>query len=401
LSEATKTFTMLLAGIAAISLLVGGIGIMNIMLVSVTERTREIGVRKALGARRRDIMLQFLVEALVLCLAGGALGIALGVGAARMTERMLSWSVAVAPAAVFLAFGFAGAVGVFFGIWPARRAARLDPLISLRYEQRADRARASVTLCPHRRRTQRPGVQPASHATRHSRTARTPSAGDGAVLLDQPSSRPAPACRDGLSQGALHPAPHTHRPVATALAAPRTLLHALLLPGFHQLVPLRTLLVGKYGSRCPRRRTRLLAHCLHLGAHRLTLLGGHLGATLAHLRAQLSPLLRRHLLTALLHLRASCGALLRRELRPLRHVLLHPGACRRELLLLLIANCFQLRDLVGSELQGLPFREHGRGYTTAHAHALTGRVLWLLCLRVQRRQHQCQRYDILSHRVLP
>src|SRR5690606_27969164 len=166
-------------------------------------------------------------------------------------------------------------------------------------------------------------------------------------------------------------------------------------------VPLRTLLVGKYGSRCLRRRTRLLAHCLHLGAHHLTLLGGHLGATLAHLRAQLSPLLRRHLLTALLHLRASCGALLRRELRPLRHVLLHPGACRRELLLLLIANCFQLRDLVGSELQGLPFREHGRGYTTAHAHALTGRVLWLLCLRVQRRQHQCQRYDILSHRVLP
>jgi len=134
LSEATKTFTMLLAGIAAISLLVGGIGIMNIMLVSVTERTREIGVRKALGARRRDIMLQFLVEALVLCLAGGALGIALGVGAARMTERMLSWSVAVAPAAVVLAFGFAGAVGVFFGIWPARRAARLDPIIALRYE---------------------------------------------------------------------------------------------------------------------------------------------------------------------------------------------------------------------------------------------------------------------------
>src|SRR5690606_2454826 len=189
---------------------------------------------------------------------------------------------------------------------------------------------------------------------------------------------------------------------ATALAAPRTLLHALLLPGFHQLVPLRTLLVGKYGSRCLRRRTRLLAHCLHLGAHHLTLLGGHLGATLAHLRAQLSPLLRRHLLTALLHLRASCGALLRRELRPLRHVLLpfrassgslrrrvlrrrrhvllHPGACGGDLLLLLIANCFQLRALVGSELQGLPFREHGRGYTTAHAHALTGRVLWLLCL---------------------
>ena len=134
LSEATQTFTMLLAGIAAISLLVGGIGIMNIMLVSVTERTREIGVRKALGARRRDIMLQFLVEALVLCLAGGALGIALGVGAARMTEKLLSWNVAVAPAAVILAFAFAGGVGVFFGIWPARRAASLDPIIALRYE---------------------------------------------------------------------------------------------------------------------------------------------------------------------------------------------------------------------------------------------------------------------------
>ncbi len=134
LGEATQTFTMLLAGIAAISLLVGGIGIMNIMLVSVTERTREIGVRKALGARRRDIMLQFLVEALVLCLAGGALGIALGVGAARATERLLQWNVAVAPLSVVVAFGFAGAVGVFFGIWPARRAARLDPIIALRYE---------------------------------------------------------------------------------------------------------------------------------------------------------------------------------------------------------------------------------------------------------------------------
>ena len=134
LSEATQTFTFLLAGIAAISLLVGGIGIMNIMLVSVTERTREIGVRKALGARRRDIMLQFLVEALVLCLAGGGLGVALGVGAARAMERISNWNVAVAPEAVLLAFGFAGAVGIFFGLWPARRAARLDPINALRYE---------------------------------------------------------------------------------------------------------------------------------------------------------------------------------------------------------------------------------------------------------------------------
>ena len=134
LSEATQTFTGLLAGIAAISLLVGGIGIMNIMLVSVTERTREIGVRKALGARRRDIMLQFLVEALVLCLAGGALGIALGIGAARTTEKLLAWNVIVAPESVGIAFGFAAAVGIFFGLWPARRAARLDPIIALRYE---------------------------------------------------------------------------------------------------------------------------------------------------------------------------------------------------------------------------------------------------------------------------
>ena len=132
--EATQTFTFLLAGIAAISLLVGGIGIMNIMLVSVTERTREIGVRKALGAKRRDIMLQFLVEALVLCLAGGALGIALGIGAARTLQSLASWNVAVAPEAVILAFGFAGAVGVFFGLWPARRAAKLDPINALRYE---------------------------------------------------------------------------------------------------------------------------------------------------------------------------------------------------------------------------------------------------------------------------
>ena len=132
--EATQTFTFLLAGIAAISLLVGGIGIMNIMLVSVTERTREIGVRKALGARRKDIMLQFLVEALVLCLAGGVIGIALGVGGAYALERLANWEIAVAPASVAIAFVFSGAVGVFFGLWPARRAALLDPITALRYE---------------------------------------------------------------------------------------------------------------------------------------------------------------------------------------------------------------------------------------------------------------------------
>lgn len=132
--ETTQTFTFLLAGIALISLLVGGIGIMNIMLVSVTERTREIGVRKALGARRRHILLQFLIESLVLCVAGGAVGVALGWGGARMLQSLAGWETVVAPEAVVLAFAFAAFVGVFFGLWPARRAARLDPIESLRYE---------------------------------------------------------------------------------------------------------------------------------------------------------------------------------------------------------------------------------------------------------------------------
>jgi len=132
--ETAQTFTFLLAGIALVSLVVGGIGIMNIMLVSVTERTREIGVRKALGARRRDILLQFMVEALVLCFAGGLLGIALGWGGAQVLRSSAGWETAVAPAAVGLAVGFALVIGLFFGIWPARRAASLDPIIALRYE---------------------------------------------------------------------------------------------------------------------------------------------------------------------------------------------------------------------------------------------------------------------------
>ncbi len=132
--ETSKTFSFLLAGIALVSLLVGGIGIMNIMLVSVTERTREIGVRKALGARRKDILLQFVVEALVLCLAGGVLGIALGVGTAIGLQRLAGWTTAIAPEAIILALGFSGAVGLFFGLWPAFRAARLDPIVALRYE---------------------------------------------------------------------------------------------------------------------------------------------------------------------------------------------------------------------------------------------------------------------------
>lgn len=134
IEETTRAFTFLLAGIAAVSLLVGGIGIMNIMLVSVTERTREIGVRKALGARRREVLFQFLVEALVLCLAGGALGIALGYGGAQTIERIAEWDTAVSMNAVVMAFVFAAGIGLFFGIWPARRAAKLDPIVALRHE---------------------------------------------------------------------------------------------------------------------------------------------------------------------------------------------------------------------------------------------------------------------------
>ncbi len=132
--ETTRTFSFLLAGIAAISLLVGGIGIMNIMLVSVTERTKEIGLRKSLGARRRDILLQFLIEALVLCLAGGAVGLLAGIGGSFALSRFAGWTVAVAPESVAVAFGFAAGVGLFFGLWPARRASGLEPIEALRYE---------------------------------------------------------------------------------------------------------------------------------------------------------------------------------------------------------------------------------------------------------------------------
>src|SRR5262245_44968865 len=134
LEDTTKTFTRLLAGIAAVSLIVGGIGIMNIMLVSVTERTREIGVRKALGATRRHILLQFLIEALVLCLVGGILGIAFGSLGALALARLNHWNTAVSLFAIGLAFSFSAIIGVFFGLWPARRAANLDPIVSLRYE---------------------------------------------------------------------------------------------------------------------------------------------------------------------------------------------------------------------------------------------------------------------------
>jgi|694.fasta_scaffold28723_3 putative ABC transport system permease protein len=134
LGETTQVFTFLLAGIAGVSLLVGGIGIMNIMLVSVTERTREIGVRKALGATKVNILLQFLIEAVTLCLLGGAVGVALGAGGAMLMSKFLGWSTSVAPESVGLAFGFSAVVGVLFGVWPARRAAGLDPIVALRYE---------------------------------------------------------------------------------------------------------------------------------------------------------------------------------------------------------------------------------------------------------------------------
>jgi putative ABC transport system permease protein len=134
LTSATQTMTYLLAGIAAVSLIVGGIGIMNIMLVSVTERTREIGLRLAVGARDVDVLLQFLVESIVLSLAGGAIGIGFGFGVAYGVQRVMQWSAVVTPVAVAISFGVAAAIGVFFGFYPARKAARLNPIDALRYE---------------------------------------------------------------------------------------------------------------------------------------------------------------------------------------------------------------------------------------------------------------------------
>jgi len=132
--QATETMTALLASIAGVSLLVGGIGIMNIMLVSVTERTREIGLRMAIGARGRDVLLQFLVEAIVLSMVGGGIGIALGLGLSRGVTAWMSWPTEVSPEAVAIAFVFAAATGVFFGFYPARKAAALDPIDALRFE---------------------------------------------------------------------------------------------------------------------------------------------------------------------------------------------------------------------------------------------------------------------------
>lgn len=134
LEKTSQSFTYLLGGIAAVSLIVGGIGIMNIMLVSVTERTREIGTRKAIGAKRRDILLQFLVESLVLSLLGGFVGILLGVGGASLISKFAGWKTVISVDAILLAFLFSASIGIFFGIYPARKAARLNPIEALRYE---------------------------------------------------------------------------------------------------------------------------------------------------------------------------------------------------------------------------------------------------------------------------
>ncbi len=132
--QLAQTMTGLLMSVASVSLLVGGIGIMNIMLVSVTERTKEIGLRMAVGARTRDILGQFLTEAVTLSAFGGVVGIALGVGVSRGLTGVLGWPTLVTPSSVVMAFAFAAAVGIFFGYYPARKAAGLDPIDALRYE---------------------------------------------------------------------------------------------------------------------------------------------------------------------------------------------------------------------------------------------------------------------------
>ena len=132
--ETTQIFTYLLASIASISLIVGGIGIMNIMLVSVSERTKEIGIRIALGATRTNILLQFLVESITLCILGGVLGILAGFAASHILSELVGWQTLVSPTSVIIAFAFSATVGLIFGLWPARRAAMLDPIDALRYE---------------------------------------------------------------------------------------------------------------------------------------------------------------------------------------------------------------------------------------------------------------------------
>jgi len=132
--QSTKVMALLLGAIASVSLLVGGIGIMNIMLVSVTERTREIGIRMAIGAKTWDIRLQFIIEALILSLIGGVAGIIVGISGSRIITLFAGWSTVVSPFSVFIAFGFSGLVGIFFGFYPAYKASLLDPIDALRYE---------------------------------------------------------------------------------------------------------------------------------------------------------------------------------------------------------------------------------------------------------------------------
>ena len=132
--QMAQTMTGLLMSVASVSLLVGGIGIMNIMLVSVTERTREIGVRMAVGAKAGDVMRQFLTEAIALSLVGGITGILLGVAVSQTITRSLGWPVTITLASILIAFAFSAAVGIFFGWYPARKAASLDPIEALRYE---------------------------------------------------------------------------------------------------------------------------------------------------------------------------------------------------------------------------------------------------------------------------
>ncbi|MCK4225122.1 MAG: ABC transporter permease [candidate division Zixibacteria bacterium] len=134
MQETSNTFTMLLAGIAVVSLIVGGIGIMNIMFVSVTERTREIGIRKAIGAQRRDILSQFLIEAIIVSLSGGIIGVLLGILASKFMSQFAGWQTVITPISVGLSFSFALAVGLFFGFYPARKASLLNPIDALRYE---------------------------------------------------------------------------------------------------------------------------------------------------------------------------------------------------------------------------------------------------------------------------
>ena len=132
--DAAKTFTYLLGGIAAISLMVGGIGIMNIMLVSVTERTREIGIRKAIGAKKKEILEQFLIESVLISFLGGGAGVLLGIGISEIVSNIGEWETIVSTQSILLAFGFSVGIGIFFGFYPANKAANMNPIEALRYE---------------------------------------------------------------------------------------------------------------------------------------------------------------------------------------------------------------------------------------------------------------------------